>query len=103
MCIYSTGDFSSHINQVKGNRDTLIMRVKLKRDENGSVIIAENNYIPVYIYSEYHGKPFVSMPLQPSFNGGLTDLSNREAFIKRIKTEVGEAITAYEAASSQSE
>ncbi len=94
-CIFSMGDFSSHINQIEGNRDTLIMRIKIKRDKSGKIVTLENNYIPVYIYTEYKGKPFVSMPLQPEFNGGLTDLSHKEKYLSRIKNEVGEDISIF--------
>ena len=94
-CIFSMGDFSSHINQIEGNRDTLIMRIKIKRDKNGKIVTLENNYIPVYIYTEYNGKPFVSMPLQPEFNGGQTELKHKDKYLSRIKNEAGEDISIF--------
>ena len=94
-CIYSLGDFNSHLNQIEGNRDTLIMRLKLIKNKGGKIEIAENNYIPVYIYTKYKGKPYVSIPLNPDVNGNLTDLYNQKEFAERIANEAGGKIKEY--------
>ncbi len=94
-CIYSLGDFNSHLNQIEGNRDTLIMRLKLIKNKSGKIEIAENNYIPVYIYTKYKGKPYVSIPLNPDVNGNLTDLYNQKEFAERIAKEAGGKIKEY--------
>ena len=94
-CIYSLGDFNSHLNQIEGNRDTLITRLKLIKNKGGKIEIAENNYIPVYIYTKYKGKPYVSIPLNPDVNGNLTDLYNQKEFAERIAKEAGEKIKEY--------
>ncbi|MBQ3904078.1 MAG: CapA family protein [Eubacterium sp.] len=94
-CIYSLGDFNSHLNQIEGNRDTLIMRLKLIKNNGGKIEIAENNYIPVYIYTKYKGKPYVSIPLNPDINGNITDLYNQMEFAERIAEEAGGKIKEY--------
>ena len=94
-CIYSMGDFSSHINQIEGNRDTIIMRLAIRRNAKGRIDITDSDYIPVYIYTKYGGKPFVSMPLTPAFNGNKTDLPHQKKYTQRIAKEIGSNIKEY--------
>ena len=93
-CFYSLGDFHSSINQIPGNRDSVILRIRLKRNESGQVELAENAYIPCYTFSEYDQKYFTVMPLNPDLNGGI-ELEKYEKFHSRILREVGDGIPEY--------
>ncbi|MBQ6873063.1 MAG: CapA family protein [Clostridia bacterium] len=94
-CIYSMGDFNAHINQIPGNRDTVLMRIRLQRNSDGKVVLTENNYIPFYTYTSYKGNPYVTISLDPEFNGGKTTLHNQEKFAARIKAQIGDKIEVY--------
>lgn len=94
-CIYSMGDFNAHINQVPGNRDTVLMRIRLKRGDDGRIVLAENNYIPFYTYTSFKGNPYVTVSLDPKFNGGITNLHNQQKFADRIGKQIGDKIEAY--------
>lgn len=89
-CIYSMGDFNSHIHQIQGNRDSVLMCIKLHRNENGEVELCHSGYIPFYIYTSYGKKPYVTMPMDPDWNGGLDDLYKQDKIRSRIAEEVGE-------------
>lgn len=93
-CVYSLGDFHSSINQVAGNRDSVILRIRLQRDENGTVRLVENGYIPCYTYTEYEGMYYVTIPLDPSLNGGIA-LKKYDKFHTRILSEIGDGIEEY--------
>lgn len=93
-CFYSLGDFHSSINQIPGNRDSIVVRIHLKRNILGKVILEENGYIPCYTFTNYRGKSYVTMPLDPGFNGGI-ELKKYEKFHSRIVSEVGDGISEY--------
>lgn len=93
-CIYSLGDFNSSLNQIPGNRDTIILRIRLVRNEDQSIELVENNYIPCYTYTEYNEKHYVTMPL----NYDIIDernLSKYDTFRKRISDILGDKIEEY--------
>lgn len=93
-CLYSLGDFHSSVNQIAGNRDSIILRIRLKRNEAGEIELVENGYIPCYTYTEYNGMDYVTMPLDPAWNGGI-ELKKYEKFHSRIEEEVGSLLTEY--------
>lgn len=90
-CFYSVGDFVSSINQIEGNRDSVILRIRLEKDEEGNVKLVENNYIACYICSNYHGKLYCPVPLRPSLNGNKK-LRNYKSILERINKSVGDGI-----------
>ena len=67
-CAYSTGNFQAYMNQVTGNRDSVIIRIRLKRDEAGNVILAENNYIPCYTYTDCEGNRWAPVAVSTTLN-----------------------------------
>ena len=94
-CIYSIGDFNSYIHQVKGNLDSVLMRIRLHRTKDGRVILAENAYIPCYIYRSYSEESFVTMPMDKALNGGA-DMPGVKTVLARISAQVGEDLPRYE-------
>ena len=94
-CIYSVGDFNSNINQVDGNLDSILMRIRLHRTKKGRVVLAENAYIPCHIYRTYGDQHFVSMPLDRELNGGA-QIPEADKFRGRIAQQVGDELPLYE-------
>lgn len=59
-CYYSLGNFQSIMNQIPGNRESAIVKITLKRKEDGSVELAENDYLPCNTFTgieECHWAP----------------------------------------------
>lgn len=92
-CIYSTGNFQSVMNQIEGNRDSVIMRIRLKRDQHGRVYLAENNYIPCHTYINCHGKPWAPVSVSENFNVGVKKEA-RKKFYDNIAAAIGDQIEA---------
>jgi hypothetical protein len=88
------GDFNAHINQIAGNRDSVLMRIHLTRDEDGTVKLVENNYIPFYTYTSLNKVGYVTVPLNSTLNGGLS-LYRGTKFYQRIVSEIGSKITEF--------
>lgn len=93
-CFYSLGDFQASVNQIEGNRDSVILRIRLKRNEQGKVVLAENSYIPCYTKTKYDGKYFYTIPLDQSAKDSGA-LNNFEEIHDRIVSAVGEEIAEY--------
>lgn len=93
-CFYSVGDFQSSINQIAGNRDSVILRVRLERDSSGQVVLAEDSYIPCYTRTRYDGKYYVTIPLNENLNGGIR-IKHQEKFRDRIAGEIGPELAEY--------
>ena len=89
------GDFNSHINQITGNRDTVLMCVRIREDADGKVTIIQNGYIPFYIYTSLDHKSYVTISLDPDWNGGREDLHRQEKIAGRIADEIGDKITPF--------
>lgn len=81
-CFYSLGDFQSSIEQIPGNRDSAILRIRLKRHEDGSIYLAKNYYIPCYTYTEYAGDYYVTVPVTRA-------LANYDTIHTRIVNAIG--------------
>lgn len=94
-CIYSTGNFQAIMNQVPGNRDSLIMRIRLKRTKNGSIELIENNYIPCYTYTECEGGHWTPVAMGKKLNSKVKK-KNRKALHDRIVNAVGNKIEEYQ-------
>lgn len=93
-CFYSLGDFQSSIDQITGNRDSAILRIRLKRAEDGSIVLKDNKYIACYTYTKYKGKYYITLPLRSSLNGG-EKLDNYAEAHKRIVSAIGNEIEEY--------
>ena len=94
-CIYCMGDYNTSINQMAGNRDSVIMRLELTKDEDGVVELTDHSYIPCYTYTHYEGAHYVTIPMNKKLNGGLTGLYKYKKIRRRIKNAIGDEIKEY--------
>lgn len=93
-CFYSLGDFQSSILQIEGNRDSVILRIRLTKNADGQAELSENNYIPCYNYTEYEDRDYPVIPLNPDLNGNM-ETPNMEKFRSRIAKSVGDKMEEY--------
>ncbi len=84
-CFFSLGDFQASVDQITGNRDSAILRIRLKRAKDGSIRLAQNNYIPCYTYTKLRGNNYVTVEVK----------SKTSATAKRIQTAIGNKIKRY--------
>ena len=92
-CFYSTGNFQAFMNQIPGNRDSVMVRIHLKKQEDGSIILTENNYIPFHTFKEYKGCNWTPLPVGGKY-GKLLKVSGKDRFRVRIIEAIGDKITA---------
>ncbi|MDR0223374.1 MAG: CapA family protein [Oscillospiraceae bacterium] len=87
--IYSMGNFVSSMDQAedKKNRDAVILKIDLTKDENGG-ITAEDSYIPLFSVREFGSGRYVTVPCQEELNGGYTSRDLRDSQ-KRIEEALG--------------
>ena len=88
-CFYSLGDFQASIEQIEGNRDSVILNLELRKDAEGNVEIVDENYIPCYTFTEFENDYYVTVPLQEE-NREL--FSNYDEIVTRISDIVGTKI-----------
>lgn len=91
-CAYSIGDFNGYVNQVAGNLDSVLLRIKLEKQEDGSVMLTENGYISVYNYKEYNESNYVTVPISAAMNGGY-ELEEEYEIRERIADAIGDKIS----------
>ena len=60
--IYSMGNFVSH-QKKDVSKDTMILRIVLVRDENGSVTLKKEGYVPARMHVSYKGRSYTVIPL----------------------------------------
>ena len=94
-CIYSMGNFSTHLESLEGQRNSVLMRLVLKRNKKGKVVLADNSYIPCHTYTELNGAPYAVVPMTEALSGDL-DLEDREPVLEAISEAIGDGIGAYE-------
>ena len=90
-CAYSIGNFQAVMNQVKGNRDSVILRIRLQRNKDGKVVLAENNYIPCYTYTKLENSNWAPVALSKQFNTSVKK-KNRKSSFERIISAMGDQI-----------
>ncbi len=95
-CAFSLGDFLSSIQQVEGNRDSIILRLEISKNKKGNVVIDDISYIPCYNKTVHSGIYYYTLPVEPKLNGGYV-LSHKETTLARIAAAVGEALKKYSA------
>ena len=89
-CFYSLGDFQASIDQIEGNRDSVILMLELKKNEAGEVELVNENYIPCHTLTKYKGDYYVTIPLQEE-NREL--FSDYDIIIARIADFAGNKIS----------
>lgn len=88
--VYSLGNFISH--QYKPiTKDNFILTLKLKRDKDGKVYLANEGYIPCYVFEEYDNIPYLVTPISEDFNGRIENVELEESYM-RIKSVVNGSI-----------
>lgn len=92
-CFYSTGNFQAYMNQIPGNRDSVMVRIKLKKGLFGKIKLVENNYIPYHTYKTYEDCYLTPISLGKTYDTELK-LSGRNKFRKRIAEAIGDKIKA---------
>ena len=92
-CFYSTGNFQAYMNQIPGNRDSVMVRIRLKKDKEGKVTLAENAYIPYHTYKEKDGCHWAPQATSMTYDQNIK-VSGRKKYYTRISTAVGDKIKA---------
>lgn len=90
-CFYSTGNFQAYMNQIPGNRDSVMVRIRLKRDASGKIILAENNYIPYHTYKEKNECSWTPLATSNVYNVKIK-VPGRQKYFDRIAQAVGTKI-----------
>lgn len=89
-CIYSMGNFVSHMTKTVA-KDTIILRMKLERDENGDVVISDEGYIPCRVFETYAGYNYLILPLSRDYNGDRGSKYFASAY-ERITKVIGDKL-----------
>ena len=92
-CFYSTGNFQAFMNQIHGNRDSVLVQIRLKKDWRGKVKLKENHYIPFHTYSNVNGNFLAPVAVSQDYNTEVT-VKRRKMFRNRIAEVVGEKVSA---------
>ena len=90
-CAYSIGNFQSIMKQVEGNRDSVLLRVTLKKGANGKVVLADNKYVPFYTYTNIEGCRWAPVPLIMNYDFGIKRVKRKESR-DRIFRSMGDKI-----------
>ena len=93
-CIYCMGNFITSLSSLEGQRDSVLMRLVLKRNDKGEVVLADNTYIPCHVYSTALGDPYAVVPMIKELSPDL-NLSSRDRILNRIKESIGKDIKVY--------
>ena len=94
-CIYCMGNFITSLNSLEGQRDSVLMRLVLKRNEKGKVVLADNTYIPCHIFGQIGDVSYTVVPLTRELSPGL-DLDSRDQILQRIRESIGDKISVYQ-------
>lgn len=92
-CFYSTGNFQAYMNQIPGNRDSVLVRIRLQKKENGQIVLAENNYIPFHTFKETDGCYLTPLSVSKEHRQNVK-VPSRNKYYARIKEAVGNKIEA---------
>ena len=93
-CAYSVGNFQSVMSQVVGNRDSIMLRLVLSRDEEGKVYVKRNNYIPFHTYRRFDGRRWAPVVLSMNYDVGRSR-RHRKTLRNRIVETVGRSVKPY--------
>lgn len=92
-CFYSTGNFQAFMNQIPGNRDSVMVRIRLKKDKDGKITLEENAYIPYHTYKEKDGCHWAPQATSMKYDQDIK-VSGRKKYYTRISTAVGDKVKA---------
>ncbi|MGX8688222.1 MAG: CapA family protein, partial [bacterium] len=94
-CIYCMGNFVTSLNSLEGQRDSVLMRLVLKRNEKGKVVLSDNTYIPCHIFGQIGGVSYTVVPVTKELSPEL-DLDSRDQILQRIRESIGDKISMYQ-------
>ncbi|MBR7044689.1 MAG: CapA family protein [Lachnospiraceae bacterium] len=94
-CIYCMGNFMTSLNSLEGQRDSVLMRLALKRNGEGKVVLEEDTYIPCHIFRQMGEASYAVVPLTKELSPDL-DSETRDQLLKRIGESIGSEISAYQ-------
>ncbi len=77
--IHSMGNFISSMKK-EIPKETIILSLTLKRDNDGKIVLAEQTYYPCYMMDYYQGEHYVLMPENQNYNDGFSSKKLSEAF-----------------------
>lgn len=77
------------MRQVEGNRDSLIIRIELKRSRDGNIKLTKNEYIPCYCYNNCEGACWATVPLVEGYN--TSKRRNRQSLLRTKEALGGKA------------
>lgn len=89
-CFYSLGNFASSMNQIEGNRDSVILKLKLEKKGN-ECKLKEENYLGCYILENYNNVIYSTIPLTNDFIDNY-ETFELEPILERIKKSVGKKL-----------
>ena len=92
-CFYSIGNFQAFMNQIPGNRDSVMVRIRLMRNRRGDVILAENNYIPYHTVKEKDECYLPPIAVGRTYDTDVR-VPSRKKFFDRIQKAVGDKVEA---------
>ena len=88
-CVYSMGHFISPMTKTVA-QDTVILRIELKRTENG-IEIASEGYIPCRVFITFKGTDYLILPITQEDNNGTKSRYFNAAY-QRITSVMGDKI-----------
>ncbi len=92
-CFYSVGNFQSVMKQIIENRDSVVVRIRLKKDENGRVWLEENGYIPCYTFNQCKESRWAPVSVGKRYHTGLKKKTTPVSYERTVKT-IGDKIDA---------
>ena len=92
-CAFSVGNYQAVMNQVEGNRDSMLMRIELERQADGSVALTDNAYVPCFAYKMFGGSRWAPVAMSETYNPGLYKRGMKK-IRKRIIEAAGDKIKA---------
>ena len=81
------GNFVSHQDKVV-TKDTLILRIVLKRNSSGKVVLGEEGYIPARVFKTFMDADYVVVPVVMPYNDGIRSSYFQPAY-ERITKVIG--------------
>lgn len=88
--IYSMGNFLSHQKR-DITKDTIVLRIILKRDPTGKVVLVKEGYVPCRMLVSYKGRNYTLLPITYPYNQGNTSPEFAPAYY-RITKAVGKKL-----------
>ena len=90
--LYSMGNFVSHQNKTV-TKDSMILKLVLDREENGTVSLLAQGYVPCRVFQTILGRSYAVVPVTSPFHQGIRSQYFRPAY-ERITAVIGPELSA---------